>query len=137
VLSAGQTIQTDGKSASISTPVVTLLVNPVDAEILTLANNEGHIQLVLRNSSDDKITVARGRQTLELFGGGAEPPPLAATPSPAPAVAAKPRRGPAPVPIVRPSAQVLVVASEPNQITVIRGTAKTVETGISRDGVAK
>ena len=52
VLSAGQTIQTDGKSQSITTPVVTLLVDPREAEALTLANNEGHIQLVLRNSTD-------------------------------------------------------------------------------------
>ena len=51
VLSAGQTIQSDGKSQSMSVPVVTLLVDPLQAESLTLAANEGHIQLVLRNSA--------------------------------------------------------------------------------------
>jgi len=48
VLSAGQTMETDGKNPAITTPVVTLLVTPGDAEALTLATNEGHIQLVLR-----------------------------------------------------------------------------------------
>src|SRR3954469_5171970 len=65
VLSAGQTIQTDGKSA-ISAPVVTLLVTPDDAEALTLANIEGRIQLVLRNSSDAAVMVPRGRQLSDL-----------------------------------------------------------------------
>ena len=67
VLSAGQTIQTDGKSA-ISAPVVTLLVTPEDAEALTLANNDAHIQLVLRNSSDERLANPRGRRWSELYG---------------------------------------------------------------------
>src|SRR5438045_8524358 len=76
VLSAGQTIETDGKSA-ISTPVVTLLVTPEDAESLTLANNDGHIQLVLRNSADEVLANPRGRQLNDLYGtrGAAAPPP--------------------------------------------------------------
>lgn len=73
VLSAGQTIQTDGKSPSISAPVVTLLVNPSDAEALTLANNEGHIQLVLRNSTDGQTPSTPGRRMREIFGAGTEP----------------------------------------------------------------
>lgn len=74
VLSAGQTIQTDGKSQSIIAPVVTLLVTPQEAEALTLANNEGHIQLVLRNSNDQQVAATRGRGTQEIFGGAAAPP---------------------------------------------------------------
>src|SRR5438477_2158976 len=61
VLSAGQTLQTDAKSQAISTPVVTLLVTPNDAESLTLANNEGHIQLVSRNSTDQQFSDTHGR----------------------------------------------------------------------------
>jgi len=68
VLSAGQTIQTDGKSQSMVVPVVTLLVDPQEAEALTLANNEGHIQLVLRNSTDDKRAATPGRQLHDLYG---------------------------------------------------------------------
>ncbi|MCX6630847.1 MAG: Flp pilus assembly protein CpaB, partial [Candidatus Solibacter sp.] len=41
VLSAGQSIATDGKSQPITTPVVTLLVSPAEAEALTLSNIEG------------------------------------------------------------------------------------------------
>src|SRR4051812_15755037 len=67
VLSAGQTIQTDGKTA-ITTPVVTLLVTPDEAESLTLANADGHIQLVLRNSSDSVRANPRGRGLNDLYG---------------------------------------------------------------------
>ena len=83
VLSAGQTIDTDGKGQAINTPVVTLLVSPADAETLTLSNSEGHIQLVLRNSSDQQVAGTRGRQTLELYGAPAPAEP-AAEPAPKP-----------------------------------------------------
>ena len=55
VFSAGQTIQPDGRGQAINTPTVTLLVTPEQAETLTLAGNEGRIQLVLRNSSDQAM----------------------------------------------------------------------------------
>src|ERR1017187_6297645 len=47
VLSAGQTMQADGKGQAIQAPTVTLLVSPDQAETLTLATSEGRIQLVL------------------------------------------------------------------------------------------
>jgi len=68
VLSAGQTIQVDAKSQSINTPVVTLLVTPSQAEALTLANNEGKIQLILRNSSDQQMAATSGRELREVYG---------------------------------------------------------------------
>ena len=74
VLSAGQTIQSDGKSQPIVAPVVTLLVNPAEAEALTLANAEGHIQLVLRNSTDQAAVATRGRRLHELYGAAAPAP---------------------------------------------------------------
>src|SRR5262245_38428855 len=55
VLSAGQTIQPDARGQAMPAPSVTLLVDPEQAETLTLAGNEGKIQLVLRNSSDQTI----------------------------------------------------------------------------------
>jgi pilus assembly protein CpaB len=137
IMSAGQTTQTDGKSQSITTPVVTLLVNPDDAEILTLANNEGKIQLVLRNSSDNIIAAAHGRQTAELFGGVADPPQAAPVPRP-PAPASKNRRPmPPPADVPAAPAPVVVVAPEPVQVLLIRGSAKSVETAASRPGVQK
>ena len=121
VLSAGQTIQTDGKNA-ISAPVVTLLVTPDDAEALTLANTEGRIQLVLRNSTDAVLANPRGRQLNDLY--GARTAPTAATGPPA-AVAA-PRRE---RPVVPATAAKLEAPVEPrtNEVTMIRGAVKTVE----------
>jgi len=118
VLSAGQTIQTDTKSQSIIAPVVTLLVNPDDAEALTLANNEGHIQLVLRNSVDQRVSPTRGRRLHEIFGGEpAQASVAVAAPRPAPVRAVREQRAAA------PSAP----ATAPDQIIMIRGKAKTVE----------
>ena len=114
VLSAGQTTQSDGKSQAINVPVVTLLVSPEDAEALTLANNEGHIQLVLRNSADGKVAATRGRELHELFGvraaaeTGAKAPVPARKRAPAapPAAASAP---PAPAPEVPPPDRVVVM----------------------------
>ncbi len=138
VLSAGQTIQTDGKSQSIVAPVVTLLVNPSEAEFLTLANNEGHIQLVLRNSSDNQIAAAHGRQTLELFAPGGEPapPPAVSNPVPAP-VAAKPRPARQPEPAPPPVQPAAAPLPEPAQVVMIRGSTKTVEPAAPRPGGSK
>ena len=68
VLSAGQTTEADARSQSIIVAVVTLLVMPAQAEILTLASSEGRIQLVLRNSGDQQLTSTQGRQLRELYG---------------------------------------------------------------------
>jgi pilus assembly protein CpaB len=121
VLSAGQTIQTDGKNA-ISAPVVTLLVTPEDAEALTLANLEGRIQLVLRNSSDGVFANTRGRQWNELYGA---PRPVAAPPVQSPR--RERRAAPAEPPAARQEAPPPALKT-PDPVTVIRGAVKTVET---------
>src|SRR3954454_4224653 len=69
VLSAGQTIQPDSRGQAINTPTVTLLVNPEQAEVLILAGNEGRIQLVLRNSSDQGIEKTPGSDVRALYSG--------------------------------------------------------------------
>jgi pilus assembly protein CpaB len=129
VLSAGQTVETDGKSQSMSVPVVTLLVDPLQAESLTLAANEGHIQLVLRNSSDQRVEDTARRELRELYAHGAvadaAPEPAVAPPRPAPerhivlpvlppVAAAAPPAAPVPQPV--------------DTIVLIRGNQKTVET---------
>jgi len=122
VLSAGQTIQTDGKSQPIVAPVVTLLVTPAEAEALTLANVEGQIQLVLRNSTDQATVATHGRRLHEIQ---AAPPaetistPRARRPGPrppSPALISAPVSPPSPAP-----------AAEPEQMIVIRGAVKNVE----------
>lgn len=75
VLSAGTNIEKDKEGKPQQVQVVNLLVNPRDAEVLSLAGNETRIQLVLRNPSDTGITQSPGSSTAELFGGQKTPPP--------------------------------------------------------------
>lgn len=112
VLSAGQKIEPDARGQAINAPVVTLLVSPEQAEVLTLAS-EGRIQLVLRNSGDRTVEKTPGRMLAELYQTGAakpagEPP----KPRPRPVIAP-----PVPVPPPRTTEEVIV----------IRGNQKTVE----------
>lgn len=67
VAAAGQQIQPDGSGRAVNVPVVTLLVTPEQAEILTLAGNEGRIQLVLRNAADQGLAQTPGRELSELY----------------------------------------------------------------------
>jgi pilus assembly protein CpaB len=69
VLSAGQNFQRDAEGKPVTVPVVNLLVNPDQAEVLSLAGNETKIQLVLRNPLDTKVTDTKGTGVSELFGG--------------------------------------------------------------------
>lgn len=74
VLAAGTKIEQDveGKEP-IAVNVVTLLVNPEEAERLTLAASEGKIQLALRNPMDKGTPVTRGVKPSSLLG---NPPPI-------------------------------------------------------------
>jgi pilus assembly protein CpaB len=137
VLSAGQTIQTDGKSQSIMAPVVTLLVQPQEAESLTLANTEGRIQLVLRNSNDQATAATRGRALQEVLTAAAPPPeerPMT-QPAAAPVALRQPRpRVTADTPYVAPRR--LEPPVEEERMILIRGKVKTVEV-FGREGGSK
>ncbi len=120
VLSAGTAIQPDAKGNTIQAATVTLLATPEQAEMLTLANGEGRIQLVLRNGSDQNVERIRGSHVAELYGAAA-PAPKPANPD-----VVRPKRRPieteevvAPPPPPPPP--------PPDQIVVIRGTQKSVE----------
>jgi pilus assembly protein CpaB len=52
VLAAGKKLQRDSEGKPQDVPVITLLVSPSDAQLLTLASSEGRIQLSLRNPTD-------------------------------------------------------------------------------------
>jgi len=121
VLSAGTAVQADSKGQAIQAATVTLLATPEQAEMLTLANGEGRIQLVLRNGSDQNIEKIRGSHVAELYGAAAPSPKASASGSegrarkhPVETVAA-----PAPPPPPPPP--------PPDQIIMIRGTQKSVE----------
>jgi pilus assembly protein CpaB len=136
VLSAGQSIQTDGKSQSMIVPVVTLLVEPREAEALTLANIEGHIQLVLRNSADAEKSPTQGKQLHELYG-AARPAVEAPRSEKAPAAGQSRRPAPPKAAHVAAAAEAAVVpAPEPDQMIIIRGATRKVEI-FARDGADK
>lgn len=121
VLSADQKIEPDARGQAINATTVTLLVTPRQAEVLTLAANEGRVQLVLRNGTDQQLAKTEGMTTAELYRRlGArppEPPPRASSP---PRVAPAPERKAEPAPPDRP-----VPAIE--EIVVYRGTERKVE----------
>jgi len=97
VLAAGTKIEQDEKNKPIAVSVVTLLVNPDEAERLTLASTEGKIQLALRNPLDKTAPATSGIRPAGLMGsappvrrvassGSVAPRQLqAAPPAPAPA----------------------------------------------------
>ncbi len=123
VLSVGQTVQAEPNKQSISAPVVTLLVNPAQAEALTLANNEGKLQLVLRNSGDQQVSDTSGRQLRELYGADRRAPPAALAESPRRKAPVPP---PAPVPVATPP-PAPAAAAPFEGVLIIRGNQKSVE----------
>ncbi len=69
VLAAGTKIDnTTDKDKPVPVSVVTLLVNPDEAERLTLASSEGKIQLALRNPLDRSAPATRGVRPAVLLG---------------------------------------------------------------------
>jgi pilus assembly protein CpaB len=114
VISAGENLEPDSSGKPQRVPVVTLLVSPEQAELLTLAASQGRLQLVLRNMRDEEVVETRGVRERQMFAMDWEPtrpegPRRASAPA---ATLALPPAPPAPPPI---------------QIEVIRGTARTVE----------
>jgi pilus assembly protein CpaB len=90
VLAAGTRIEQDVENNKpISVSVVTLQVNPMEAERLTLASTEGKIQLALRNPLDETAPATPGIRPAVLLGYTPPARPVArravvATPVPAP-----------------------------------------------------
>jgi pilus assembly protein CpaB len=78
VLSAGTDIQRDSEGKPQQVQVVNLLVNPEQAELLSLASNETHIQLVLRNPLDTRTDKTPGTAMAQLFSDAAPPKPVVA-----------------------------------------------------------
>ncbi len=67
VLSAGTDIQKDDEGKAKPVQVVNLLVTPEQAEQLSLASNQTHIQLVLRNPLDTEVAQTHGSGMSNLF----------------------------------------------------------------------
>jgi pilus assembly protein CpaB len=93
VLATGQKLERNAAGEPQSTPVITLLVSPEDAQKLTLASQEGRIQLSLRNPLDtgqEKISSVRNAGLYGAIPAAANTAPRTPTkvkhvaPSPAP-----------------------------------------------------
>ena len=108
-------MQPDNKGQPENVAVVTVLVTPSQAEVLTLASSEGRIQLALRNNSDEKTAETAGVRAVEIFRGAGRPEPEPSRP----VRAAAPR--PAPVAVAAPA------PPPPPQIELIKGDRKSIE----------
>lgn len=78
VIANGSRLERSANGEPQTTPVITLLVSPDDAEKLTLASTQGHIQLALRNPTDTKRTEITAVKSRSLYGVAA-PEPTAST----------------------------------------------------------
>jgi pilus assembly protein CpaB len=84
VLSTGEKLQPDVNGKPQNVKVVTLLLAPDDAEKLLLATNQGTVQFVLRNASDQDKPTTRPVNMKDLQGAPAAPV-VVARKAPAPA----------------------------------------------------
>ncbi|MDX2180108.1 MAG: Flp pilus assembly protein CpaB [Bryobacteraceae bacterium] len=134
VLSSGPALMPDARGQAISYQSVTLEVTPEQAEILTLATNEGRIQLVLRNSKDDSTAATPGSNAAKLYGLtarqmreiGVEPRVTGEEPEeeqPKPRPRPKPAPAAAPVPFIPK----LLPPAPPDEIVMLRGDKRTKE----------
>lgn len=114
VLSAGEHLTPDSSGRPQKVPVVTLLLSPEQAEMVTLAQTNGRIQLVLRNSNDDEVAESTGVQEAELFGGALRATVNVSNPAPPEIRTAPLIYTPPPPP--------------PAEVEVFRGAERTVQT---------
>lgn len=91
VLASGQVVERDVEGKPMPASVITLLVTPEEAEILTLATKEGTLQMALRNPLDTLTVTTVGAQAGQLT--GTRPAP-ARGPSRSRPVASAPREQP-------------------------------------------
>jgi pilus assembly protein CpaB len=115
VLAAGTKLEQDANGEKpVAVSVVTMLVNPEEAERLTLAASEGKIQLALRNPLDRTVAATPGVRPAGLM--GSTPLIRKAAPLRNPVVVA-----PAPV------AAALPAVPEPQTVEIIRGDKRARE----------
>jgi len=121
VLAAGQVIeQKENKPVTVNT--VTLALTPEDTEKLALASNDGKIQLVMRNFSDNAVMITSGIDKGRLLSSFRNAPIATAS---APAKEAKPRR------VSRKASSPAAASAPPPKkafsVEVIKGNKRTEE----------
>ena len=122
VLAAGQIVeQKDNKPVTVNT--VTLAVTPDDAEKLALASNDGKIQLILRNFSDNRKVETPGSDKGRLLGSMRPAPP----PSAGKTKSAAKKKDAAPATAQHIPPQAVQVARSYEVVEVIRGGKRSEE----------
>ncbi len=107
VVTAGTRIEQDQEEGKpVQVTVVTLLVNPEQAERLTLASTEGKIQLALRNPLDQGAPVTPGIKTAGLMGDVTAPVRQVAS-GPSRSRASQPVTMTAPAPAPQPTVEMI------------------------------
>jgi len=97
VIATGQKLERNAAGEPQNTTVITLLVSPDDAQKLTLASNQGKIQLALRNPLDTKQEELMAARADVLYKITAPPPrPAPVRERPRPVVATSVPAAPAP-----------------------------------------
>ena len=74
VIAVGKNLERNPIGDTQSAPVITLLVSPDDGQRLTLASQEGRIQLALRNPLDTRREQIGATRASSLYPGAAAPP---------------------------------------------------------------
>lgn len=123
VLAAGPRVDQDRQGRPVSAPVITLLVTPQDADILTMASTQGRIQLALRNTLDSQKVEPPPVNQQALFQGIETPAPQAPPKAPKSDARKAPKRAP-------------IVASPLDStfdVEVIRGEKKEVTHFVDKD----
>jgi pilus assembly protein CpaB len=77
VIATGQKMERNSAGEPQNTPVITLLLSPDDAQKLTMASNQGHIQLSLRNPLDTQQEELPATRSDALYKFAPAPPPAA------------------------------------------------------------
>lgn len=106
VIAVGKNLERNTTGDATTAQVITLLVSPDDGQRLTLASQEGRIQLALRNPLDTKREVITATRASSLYPGGAPP-----------ATQAKPKSHKSTIPVT-------VVPSSIYQVETIRGSKR-------------
>ncbi len=119
ILAAGESLSPDASGRPQKVAVVTLLLEPEQAEMVTLAQSHGKLQLVLRNSKDAGTAETTGVREAQLYGRAA---PTINVSNPAPTA---PRRVPAA--FIEPPPPLEV------EVEVIRGAQRTVQTFVAEE----
>ena len=136
VLSAGTNFQGDREGKPEQVQVVNLLVTPSQAEILSLASNETHIQLVLRNPTDTELARPPGTVMSDLFGGVSVRAPEASPPS-SPAFARQTSSqspAPAKIPVVSRPTSMVPAVPDLYTVEVSNGSVHTMSTFVRPGG---